>query len=96
MQEIDIALAADIRDVERHIERAIASIPQLRVASRGTLKTRPGSIHWHLKFARDLGTLELTYWPAEQRLWFKIHPRRRADWMEDVVQRLSRAITVGK
>ena len=93
MEEIDIALPPTRGEIAEHIDRAIRSIANLRTASRGTLKTLPGSIHWHLKFADEPGTLELTYWPATKRLWFKIHPRRRADWMDDVMKTLTRNLT---
>ena len=48
----------------------------------------PGCTHWHLKKDRETGTLELTWWPARNRLWFKIATGRQADWMVEAMDRL--------
>jgi hypothetical protein len=60
----------------------------LRIVSRGSLKTYPGCTHWHLKNGSQRGTLKLTWWPPERRLWFKIQAGREANWMDDVALQL--------
>jgi hypothetical protein len=65
----------------RRIERAIAAAG-LRIAMKGTLRTYPGSTHWHLKCGRETGTLELTMWPAGSRVWCSVQAGRRAAWID--------------
>ena len=43
-----------------------------------TAQAHPGCVHWHIKHARNAGTLELTAAPAEQRIWFKVQTTRDA------------------
>ena len=62
------------------IERAIASAG-LRVALRGTLKSSPGCVHWHVKSGGEPGTLELTYFPQTGALAFKVAKNRDAPWI---------------
>jgi hypothetical protein len=57
----------------------------LRIALRGELREYPGSVHWHLKLQSEPGTLELTAWPAGQRVWFHVHRGRRAAWIEELL-----------
>jgi len=73
------------------IEAAFAAAG-LRVTLRGTLRSYPGSIHWHLKRGRDAGTLEVTFWPRQRRLWLTIHEGRGAPWMDEAGARLQAAI----
>lgn len=68
------------------IEVAILGLPlTVTVTLRGTLRQYPGCHHWHLKQGREPGTLELTWWPEKNRLWFKIASNRRGDWMESAI-----------
>lgn len=66
------------------IEAAILGLP-LTVTLRGTLRQYPGCHHWHLKQNQEPGTLELTWWPKKNRLWFKIASNRLGDWMENAI-----------
>src|SRR5262249_46642896 len=49
------------------IERAVADAGLL--SSRLELRSYPGATHWHIKRPAAKGTLELTYWPQQSRLW---------------------------
>jgi hypothetical protein len=69
------------------IERAAAA-EGLDVGERMTLRTFPGSIHWHLRRPGGKGVLELTYWPSQGRLWFAVHANRRANWIAPAIERL--------
>jgi hypothetical protein len=53
----------------------------LRSTLKGTLRAFPGCVHWHFKKGRASGTLELTMWPAEKRIWFSVQRGRRAAWI---------------
>jgi hypothetical protein len=52
----------------------------LQVAVKTSLKSYPGSVHWHFKKEGSVGTLEATYWPAERRVWFSVHSNRGGAW----------------
>ena len=82
--------AALIALVERAAVEAGLSI------SRATLRTYPGSTHWHLKRPGEMGTLELTYWPRAGRLWFAVHANRQAGWIALAIARLTERIERGR
>ncbi len=52
---------------------------------KGTLAKYPGSIHWHLKRGKQKGTLEVTWWEREHRLWFKVAENRTSAWIKDSI-----------
>jgi hypothetical protein len=93
MRTIPISLAADVTTqvVIARISSAVAEL-NLRIKSKGTLVTYPGSIHWHIVKQSSKGTLELTYWPSKQLLWFKISAGRQAGWIDAVLPILSRSL----
>jgi hypothetical protein len=49
---------------------------------KGTLIQYPGCIHWHWKRHGEPGTLEVTLWPRENRLWLSLHANRFGAWTE--------------
>ena len=73
------------------IDRAI-SAAGLLISLKGTLKSYPGTTHWHCKMPGKSGTLEVTYWPAKQRAWFKIQAARDAAWIQAVLPILTKSI----
>ena len=75
------------------IERAIASAG-LTVTLRGTLKSCPGCVHWHVKSGREPGTLELTYFPQTGEVAFKIAKNRDAPWISAARVRLEEILFV--
>ncbi|HEY3108351.1 MAG TPA: hypothetical protein VGL23_06340 [Chloroflexota bacterium] len=84
--------AAAARDaVEPALERG-ALAEQLVVRLKGSPKAYPGGTHWHVARPEQAGTLEATWWPARRRLWLKVHPRRRAGWVEATAERLRAAL----
>ncbi len=93
MRVYEIALPAgtDLTTATPRIEAACYAAG-LHVTLRGTLATYPGCTHWHLQRAGQRGTLELTLWPADPRLWCKIAAHRAAPWMPATVTELSAAI----
>ena len=60
----------------------------LQVAMKGTLRTHPGCVHWHLKNGGAAGTLEFTVWPDRRRAWFQVQGGRAAGWIGDVLPAL--------
>jgi hypothetical protein len=56
------------------------------VTQRGTLKSIPGSIHWHFKLPSGSGTLEATWDPKGKRIWLAVHENREADWIESCIE----------
>jgi hypothetical protein len=89
--QINIPAQTDISDLEGIVENAVRNIG-LVVTMKCSLSKYPGCVHWHLKQGREKGTLELTFWPAHRRLWFKIQDARKADWIEPMMQRLKKCI----
>lgn len=73
------------------VEQASASLG-LNCVRKGTLASYPGCIHWHLKMGTQKGILEITWWEAENRLWFKVAKGRLGDWMTESITALQKKI----
>ena len=86
MEEIEVAVnpAAREEQLTSSVEAAAAHYG-LQIRMRGTLRTYPGSQHWHLHKPGERGTLEVTLWPAGKRVWFSVQAGRRAEWIADIV-----------
>jgi hypothetical protein len=85
--DIDVPPGADLTDLDIGIECAVDALG-LRVALRGGLSQYPGATHWHFKRDEEPGTLELTWWPREMRLWLSVHDNRDAAWIEPSIEAL--------
>ena|ERR1044071_5043132 len=86
-----------IEIVEARIEPSgviseVAAVFELTVTSDGALKSLPGSRHWHLKRAKQRGTLEITHWPQEGRLWVCYHSNRAGSWVPDIAQQFAASL----
>jgi hypothetical protein len=75
----------------REIERACVEA-DLRISMKGTLRTIPGSVHWHFKSGNLPGVLEVTYSPSERRAWFSVHQNRNAPWIPAMILRVRRSL----
>ena len=64
------------------VER-VCTTAGLHLSLKGTLAQYPGSIHWHFRKGHQRGTLEITWWERENRLWFKVAAGRSAAWIDD-------------
>jgi hypothetical protein len=73
------------------IDKAIIEF-SLITTMRGSLKSFPGSTHWHLKQDRTRGTLEVTWWPRSRKLWIKIQAGRTAPWINEIAPRFKQKI----
>jgi hypothetical protein len=89
MGELDIKLprSAEDKDVISAVDAAARELGLTQV-SKGSLGLYPGSTHWHYKLGSQTGTLEITFWPKEQRAWFALRANRYARWMDAVVPQL--------
>ncbi|HEV2473974.1 MAG TPA: hypothetical protein VGS41_14960 [Chthonomonadales bacterium] len=89
MKEFEIAApaAAGVCALEALLP-GVCAAEGLRITLDDSLAAYPGSRHWHLKLARLPGTLELTCWPASNRIWLSIRAGRTAAWAEEAAPRL--------
>jgi hypothetical protein len=80
-----------------HADSAIESscvAEGLQIGMKGTLASFPGSTHWHFKRPSQRGTLEITVFPRDRRIWAQIQAGRRADWIEPCLEKIKRAVEV--
>ena len=89
--EIDLPRSYSLADAARAIEE-VCDTEGLRVGTRGTLATHPGSIHWHYKKGRETGTLEVTLLNRERRILLSVAQNRIAPWGESAMERISHAL----
>ena len=59
---------------------------------KGTLAKYPGCVHWHFKRDRQPGTLEITLWDREGKVWFPTRPGRTGGWVEDSIERIRQSL----
>jgi hypothetical protein len=83
MREIDFAVPrdADLGRAERLIEK-ICARRGLVLAMKGSLSSYPGCVHWHYKRPDQNGTLELTLFARDRRIWAKVQDGRKAPWID--------------
>lgn len=93
MQTVEIPLPAgrDLNALPEAVQRTCAAAG-LTLTLNSTLKRYPGSHHWHYQRAGMRGTLELTWWPAQRRLWLKIAAGRASAWITELLPRLQAAL----
>ncbi len=93
MQTIDIPLPLD-RNTQflPAVVQQVCAAAGLTLMLDGTLKSYPGSRHWHYRRGRERGTLEITFWPAQRRLWLKIAAGRTSAWITELLPRLQTAL----
>jgi len=89
MLTVDVMIEpkVDFTQIEPVVEE-VCRANQLQITLKTTLAGYPGSIHWHLKQGRKRGALELTVWPQQRRLWFKVQSGRTGVWIDEAIDRL--------
>ncbi len=89
MENYEIKVPAQLKDGEvvQRIEGALTKIG-LHVTLSSTLKKFPGCRHWHLHQQGRQGTLDLTWWPAQRRLWLSSRSRRTTASLSDQIPSL--------
>jgi hypothetical protein len=88
---VTLPSALAFEKIEEIIEACCAA-EGLNLTLKGTLAKYPGSTHRHFKKGRKRGTLEITFWPQQHRLWFKVSADRTGEWIEETVARLQSAM----
>jgi hypothetical protein len=93
MTEIEITLPAQAKGAQviRAVER-VAAEQALTLTLKGTLLKYPGCVHWHFKKDKESGTLEITWWPAQRRLWLKVALNRQNAWINKVIPHLKQSL----
>jgi hypothetical protein len=93
MREIDVALqqGTDAKHVVAAVD-AQGALAGLTTTLKTSLRKYPGCTHWHFKRGKQKGTLEMTYWPNQNKLWFTVRADRQADWMSVTLALLQKSI----
>lgn len=89
MKKFDIRLPLNpvSNKIVTKFEKAVFS-HALLIKSRGTLKTIPGCVHWHIICKGNKGTLEATFDKNRLCLWLCYHDNRYADWIDVAVKKI--------
>jgi hypothetical protein len=88
---VPVPAGAELAHIEQSVESTCAGAG-LRRTLKSTLARYPGSVHWHYGRAAARGTLELTWWPAERRLWFKVSAGRAQPWISRLLPHLQQSL----
>lgn len=89
MTRVEIRVPRDVTSARvRAVVAAACSDIGGTIGRRMALKTYPGSVHWHVRESGKPGTLEVTWWPKEHRLWLSVQAGRRAAWTGRALPRL--------
>lgn len=95
MQRIEISVKPTQGDVRLYIDMIVRLyVDRGYEGTVGTLKTYPGSTHWHLRNPEERGTIELTWWPEKHRCWISIHDNRRGGWQATAIEKLTQILSL--
>ena len=89
--ELRVSKSCDFKRAEALIERIVAE-RGLIVGLKSALAGYPGSIHWHFKKPKQKGTLEITLYPKDRRIWAQVQDGRKAEWIDQELPPLIRMI----
>jgi len=93
MIEVELQVPADAKsDLVVTVVEQVCDAHDLTQALKGTLVSYPGCTHWHLKKDKQKGTLEITWWESENRLWFKVANGRTGKWIDEMLPKLKMEI----
>lgn len=89
MTEVDIVLPPPMEPAEKeqYIEDCCAALG-LKRQGKGTLVKYPNCIHWHYKYGKLSGTLEITLWEQGKRTWFAVQSGRQAPWILEMIPQI--------
>jgi hypothetical protein len=82
---------ADLTQAIKLIKKICAQ-HELILAMKGSLAAYPGCIHWHYKRKKQKGTLELTLFARDRRVWAKVQDGGKALGIEEELPALQWAI----
>ena len=74
--------------VDRWVEQLTAE-EGVTARPMGTLRTIPGSQHWHLGGKRGSGVVEITLDPGRRCMVVAVHENRRGSWARGAVPRMA-------
>jgi len=89
--DVRLPLSPVSEKVTASFEKAVMG-ESLSIKSRGTLKTIPNCIHWHIINNGRKGTLEATFDKNRNRLWLCYHNNRYANWIDDAIEKLRKTL----
>lgn len=87
--EINLPKNTITNKVAALFEKAVTKAT-LTIKSKGTLKSIPNSIHWHITNTGSKGTLEATFDTMRKRLWLSYHDNRFGDWIADAIVKIKK------
>lgn len=85
-------LATVTAEIARAAVMAAAAAVEGQIALESTLKTIPGSLHWHVRRRGRNGTIEATFWPQKTELWVSVHANRERDWAAEAFSAFADAL----
>jgi hypothetical protein len=80
----DAAVVAAIEGV-MHAQGLLQSL-------KSSLRSYDGCVHWHYKRRAAAGTIEVTAWPAERRVWLSVQSGRAAGWIDGMLPQIRAAL----
>ena len=92
--EVKLTPGADLARVESLVEATCRS-RGLSTSMKTSLRSFPGSVHWHLKKGAERGTVEVTFWRKGMRLWVSVHENRAGAWTDSEARELKAAFERG-
>ena len=93
MIEVELQIPADEKsDSVVKVVEQVCNANGLTHTLKGTLASYPGCVHWHFKMSKQKGTLEITWWEDENRLWFKVAKGRTGAWIDEALPKLKKQI----
>lgn len=97
MIEVELLIPSDAQgEVVIKVVEQVCTANGLTCALKGTLARYPSCVHWHYRkdSSRQKGTLEITWWEVENRLWFKVAKGRTGEWIDEALEKLKKEIEV--
>ncbi|MBX3115562.1 MAG: hypothetical protein KF836_13435 [Fimbriimonadaceae bacterium] len=84
MQSLELPFTEDTSQIEKLVESL-----GLQMQEMGT-KQYAGGRHWHIRKPIEKGTLELTWWPKERRMWLSWRSNRMGNWIEETAVQIQK------
>ena len=85
--DVKLPRSVDLRSVEAIVQKTCKA-RGLELRMKTSLVSYPGSAHWHYGKGADRGTIEVTFWKGERRLWISVHSNRAGAWTKGEMREL--------
>jgi hypothetical protein len=90
--EVRIDAGSKLSRTDKIVESCCAK-EGLKATVKTELRSYPNSIHWHFKKqGQSRGTLEITFWKQERRIWLSVQDGRRAEWIFEMIGTLKKSL----